>query len=183
MNIDFSKQVFAFELDDVLYPKRDYMLQVYYLFAQFLDFSEGSSEATTRTAFMKDCYDKQGEESVFEECQKAFGFPASYKENFERLRCNAQLPLPLLLLEHSQEQLLALFQAEKQVVILTKGNPVMQLNKMKHLDWGLLNAYKHLVKVYFVDELTFRSLESIPYIAQDLHVDVSQIQVITNLGR
>lgn len=179
--MDMDKQAFAFELDDVLYPKRDYLLQVYYLFAQFLDFTEGSAQAAAITAFMKNCYEEQGESAVFSATQQAFGFKDNYKENFDRLLCNAQLPLKLLLLADRKKQLLQLFEAGKKVVILTKGNPVMQLNKLKQLDWDLLDAYKQLIKVYFVDELIFRSIESIAYIAQDLQIEASQIEVIDTL--
>ncbi|RYY34080.1 MAG: haloacid dehalogenase, partial [Sphingobacteriaceae bacterium] len=32
-DIDPRKQAFVFELDNVLYPEKDYLFQVYYLFA------------------------------------------------------------------------------------------------------------------------------------------------------
>lgn len=35
-----DKQIVIFELDNVLYPEKDYLLQVYYLFAQFIEYSE-----------------------------------------------------------------------------------------------------------------------------------------------
>ena len=35
-----TKQAFVFGLDDVLYPVKDYQLQVYYLFAQFIEYGE-----------------------------------------------------------------------------------------------------------------------------------------------
>ena len=39
-DIDARKKAFVFELDNVLYPEKDYLLQVYYLFASFLEYSE-----------------------------------------------------------------------------------------------------------------------------------------------
>ena len=35
--IDPRKDAFIFELDDVLYPEKDYLYQIYYLFTAFLE--------------------------------------------------------------------------------------------------------------------------------------------------
>ena len=35
-DIDNRKTAFIFELDNVLYPEKDYLFQVYYLFARFI---------------------------------------------------------------------------------------------------------------------------------------------------
>jgi len=35
-DIDKRKKAFIFELDNVLYPEKDYLYQVYYLFASML---------------------------------------------------------------------------------------------------------------------------------------------------
>jgi len=48
-----------------------------------------------------------------------------------------------------------------------KGNPLMQLNKIKHMEWGPLASK---LKVYFVDELKFRNLEPLDYIAEELQI-------------
>ena len=39
-DIDPAKKAFVFELDNVVFPAKDYDLQVYYLFASFLEFQE-----------------------------------------------------------------------------------------------------------------------------------------------
>ncbi|MEJ5052826.1 hypothetical protein [Sphingobacterium sp. MYb382] len=43
--VAFDKSVYVFEIDDILFPKRDYLLQVYYLFANFIEYTEGKSIA------------------------------------------------------------------------------------------------------------------------------------------
>lgn len=177
-DIPVDKTVYCFELDDVLYPKRDYLLQVYYLFAHFVAFSEGLSSTEEMTEFMKNTYMHQGEERVFPLLKETFGVKSTYEENFWRLQTNAQLPLKLLLFDETEKILLSLQQSKKKITILTKGNPAEQLNKLKHIDWGKFETYKNLLRVYFIDELKFRGIDPIDYIAQDYEVPVSQIHVI-----
>lgn len=176
--IPLDKVVYCFELDDVLYPKKDYLLQVYYLFANFVAFTEGIPLAEEMTEFMKNTYTHQGEEQVFPLTKETFGLKDSHAESFQRLQANAQLPLKLLLFAEVERLLLSLYQNGKKITILTKGNPVEQLNKLKHMDWGAFEGYKNLLKVYFIDELQFRNIDPIAYIAQDFGVSTPQIYVI-----
>jgi hypothetical protein len=101
-----------------------------------------------------------------------------YEENFKRLQANAQLPLKLLLFSEVENLLLSLQQDGKKIAILTKGNPVEQLNKLKYMDWGKFEMYKNFLKVYFIDELRFRNIDPITYIAKDFGVSDSEIHVI-----
>lgn len=173
-----DKAVYCFELDEVIFPKQDYLLQVYYLFANFVAFTEGLSTAEDMTAFMKNTYIHQGEEKVFALAKDTFGLQDSYAENFKRLQANAQLPLKLLLFAEAERLLLSLHQNGKKITILTKGNPVEQLNKLKHIDWGEFTAYKNSLKVYFVDELKFRDVDPVEFIARDFGVPTSEVFVV-----
>lgn len=162
-----DKKVFIFELDDVIYPKRDYLLQVYYLFANFLEFTETFPPQADLVTFFKNHLDSQGEDMIFEHAAEVFHFDLKYKEHFERLFVNAVLPVKLLMKDGIPELLTAIVNSDKQICILTKGNPLMQLNKIKHMEWGPLASK---LKVYFVDELKFRNLEPLDYIAEELQI-------------
>jgi len=39
-DIDKRKKAFIFELDNVIYPEKDYLYQVYYIFASLLEYTE-----------------------------------------------------------------------------------------------------------------------------------------------
>lgn len=162
-----DKSVFIFELDEVIYPKRDYLLQVYYLFSNFLEFTETFPPQADLVAFFKNHLDNQGEEMIFEHAAAAFQFDLKYKEHFERLFVHAALPVKLLMKDGVNELLTAIVSADKHICILTKGNPLMQLNKIKHIAWGPLASK---LKVYFVDELQFRNLDTLDYIAEELQI-------------
>jgi len=170
--IPLTKKIYLFELDDVLYAKQDYLLQIYYLFAQFVDFSESTDIATDLVKYMREIFLEKGEREVFEHTQASFKFTTNYQENFDRLMVNGQLPLKLLLYTEIKLLFASIIENGGQIAILTKGNPALQLNKLKHIDW---QGFDTSIKVYFVDELHFRNLEPFTYIASENNLDTSDL--------
>ena len=148
--LDPSKKAFVFELDNVLFPEKDYLLQVYYLFANFLEYLEGYPSANDLTQFMKKVYENHGEEQIFDKAKEVFGFDEKYRENFSRLHGEAKLPLKLLLFQNALSLLQDIVVDRKELFIVTGGNPIMQLNKIRQTDWNGLEKY---LRVYFADEL------------------------------
>lgn len=163
-DIDKDKKAVIFGLDDVLFPKRDYLLQVYYLFANLLEYTETVPPATDLTAFMKTAYEHHGETGLFDRAVDAFGIDQQYREKFDRLHGAAKLPLKLLLYQPMFNLMQELKDAGKQLFILTPGNPITQLNKLKHLEW---NGLDRSLKVYFEEELTAKQLHPLDFILQD----------------
>lgn len=170
-----EKKVYVFELDDVLFPKKDYLLQVYYLFANFIEFTETFPPQADLVNFMKNHLENQGEESLFEHAQSTFGFDMKYKEHFERLHVNAVLPLKLNLFDHIVTLFAQLSAEGKGICVLTKGNPLEQLNKVKFVDWG---EFSNRVKIYFRDELAFRQINPTQFLAEEFAVDTAAIQFV-----
>jgi|SRR5690606_23513255 len=179
MNFSFDKSVYVFEIDDVLYPKRDYLLQVYYLFANFAEYTEGRPLSKEMVAFMKEVLESAGESAVLPQTITHFGLNDAYLENFERLKTNGHLPLKLILKDDIKTLLLSLFEKGKKVGILTDGNPVEQLNKLKHIDWQEVSEFLPSLKVFFIRELEFRDFKPIDYLVGEYHVSADDIQVIT----
>ncbi|QBQ42413.1 hypothetical protein [Sphingobacterium psychroaquaticum] len=179
-SIPLDKVLYLFEVDDILFPKRDYLLQVYYLFANFVEFTEGQAIAKEVVDFMKARYEEEGEAAVLPKTRAHFNLGESYVGNFERLKANAQLPLRLYIPEDSKEMFRTLLEAGKNIALLTRGNPVEQLNKLKHIDWQELDQLRGQLKIYFTDELLFRGIEPIAYIAEEYGIraeDVLEAQV------
>ncbi len=148
-DLDSRKKAFVFELDDVLFPKQDYLLQVYYLFAAFLEHTEQLDSKTT-LALMKETYEAQGEDAVFTGIKTALNLDEKYRENFERLLKIARLPLKLLLYKQMLELLQQIVVDRKQLFILTNGNPEQQLNKIRQTEWNGLENY---LICYFAEEI------------------------------
>jgi FMN phosphatase YigB (HAD superfamily) len=138
-----------FELDDVLYPQKDYLLQVYYLFSNFLEFTEGHPKASELSEFFKISFGFHGSQGIFEKAQEAFGIDRKYKDNFERLHTVARLPLKLLLFQNMLKLMQELVIDRKSLFIVTNGDPEQQLNKIKQVEWNGLEKY---LTVYFANE-------------------------------
>lgn len=148
-DLDPRKKAFVFELDDVLFPKQDYLLQVYYLFAAFLEHTEQLNSKEI-LALMKETYETQGENAVFNTIKTAFKLDEKYRENFDRLLKIAHLPLKLLLYKQMLELLQQIVVDRKQIFILTNGNPEQQLNKIRQTEWNGLEKY---LTCYFAEEI------------------------------
>ncbi len=148
-DLDERKKAFILELDDVIYPERDYLLQVYYLFANFIEFSEGAPSARDLVEFMKTAYDHHGDPGMFERVHDAFAVDKKYHENFERLYYTARLPLKLLMFDKILKLLQEIIVDRKQIFIVTNGPAAVQLNKITQTEWNGLEKYVH---VYYAEE-------------------------------
>ncbi len=154
MSLTFEKinkqaKAYIFELDQVLIPQKDYDLQVFYLFSQFMEYVEPSINAKILLEAMTERYKDHENEGMFESISKQFNLKPVYEENFDLLFTKAQLPLKLLLYKQSLAFLNFLNEQQKQIFILTMGNPVVQLNKIKQTEW---HGLEKVLKVYFCDE-------------------------------
>lgn len=144
-----SKETFVFGLDNVIYPVKDYHLQIYYLFSGFMEYTE-MMNAKSLLDFMQLTYATEGETGIFEKTARAFNIDFKYKENFDRLFETAMLPLKLLPYQQVLTFLQAIVTERKPVYLLAPGDPQVQLNKIKQLEWYGLETY---LKVYFTDEI------------------------------
>ncbi len=148
-DINPDKKAFIFELDDVLYPERDYMLQVYYLFANFIEFTETVPSSKELTEFLKTSYDHHGSTALFNKASELFGIDKKYDENFRKLHYTARLPVKLLLFAQMLTLLQEIVVDRKKIFLVTNGNPEVQLNKIKQMEWNGLENY---LTVYFSEE-------------------------------
>lgn len=155
-----SKKAFIFAFDDVLYPKKDYLLQVYYLFSEFLTYSELLNSAEILN-FMKDEFEKNGNEQIFEKTAEKFNIPSKYNDNFNILHQTARLPLKLLLYQQILNLLQELVVERKEIFLVLDGEPQEQLNKVKQTEWHGLERY---LKLYFVKEY-----ETMAECVKDIH--------------
>ncbi|MFZ4863857.1 HAD family hydrolase [Sphingobacterium sp. Mn56C] len=177
-SLDKTGKLYVFGLDDVLFPRKDFILQVYYLFASFYEFTEQSVTAKDMLSTMKKVYEHHGEDAVFPALQALYQIDDKYKENFERLQANAALPLPLLIYPKLEELLAELRSQGKAIAILADGNPVEQLNKIRFIDWGINQDLRKEIKLFFKEELAFRDLEVLPYLAELYQIETKDIVLV-----
>lgn len=151
-----DNEAFIFGFDNVIYPEKDYLLQVYYLFSEFIEYA-AQVEAKQILAFMQVEFIQNGAQHMFQKTASQFNIPTKYLENFDKLHENARLPLKLLM----YKQVLALMQeivvGRKQMFVLMEGNALQQINKLKQVEWNGLEQY---LKIYFVEESVGQTVES-----------------------
>jgi len=144
-----DNDAFFFELDNVLYPEKDYLLQVYYLFAQFIEYGE-QIDAQGIIRFMESTYVKEGEAAIFEKTSAQFNLDSKYSINFNLLQQNARLPLKLLLFAPVLKFMQQIIAADKKLFLVTAGDPLKQLNKIRQIEW---NGVEQYLTVYFAEEI------------------------------
>jgi FMN phosphatase YigB (HAD superfamily) len=147
-DIDKRKTAFIFELDNVLYPEKDYLYQVYYLFAHLMEYTE-LLDAKAMISLMTETYEAKGKYAVFEAVKAKFGINPKYQYNFENLVATAKLPLKLLLYKNMLDLLQEIVIDRKKIFIVTNGSPIQQLNKIKQMEWHGLEDY---LTCYFAEE-------------------------------
>jgi FMN phosphatase YigB (HAD superfamily) len=147
-DIDQRKKAFIFELDNVLYPEKDYLYQVYYLFANLLEYTELNNAAST-TDLMVNTYIEKGEGEVFNQLVAKLHVDDKYRKNLEILQLTARLPLKLLLYKNMLSFMQDVVLDRKKLFIVTNGEPQQQLNKIRQIEWHGLEPY---LTCYFANE-------------------------------
>ncbi|GGH07369.1 HAD family hydrolase [Mucilaginibacter phyllosphaerae] len=147
-DIDPRKKAFIFELDDVLYPAKDYYYQVYYLFANLLEYTELNSAAQT-TELMINTYNTKGNAEVYNELVAKLKIDEKYRDKLEIMLLTARLPLKLLLYQNMLNFMQEVVTDRKKLFIVTNGNPQLQLNKLRQVEWHGLQPY---LTCYFTEE-------------------------------
>lgn len=172
-----DKKAVFLGLDDVLYPEKDYLLQVYYLFAEFLAYTE-QLDAAKIISFMQAYYEKNGSINIFAKTAEAFYIPLKYEHNFSLLHQTARLPLKLLLYQNVLLFLQELVRTNKEIFLLVDGDPAQQLNKIKQFEWNGLEKY---LKLYFIEEFEPKpSFASVNFIMEQHHLKLSDLLLVGN---
>ena len=148
-DINPKKTAFIFELDNVLYPEKDYLFQVYYLFAGYLEYLD-LIDAKEATDLMVDTFNNQGKEAVFAAVKEKYCLKDNYQLHFNFLMDTANVPLKLLLYQNMLALMQDIVVDRKKLFIVTNGNPAQQLNKIKHTEWHGLEKF---LICYFADEV------------------------------
>ena len=170
-----DKRAVIFGLDNVLYPEKDYLLQVYYLFSEFISYQE-QIDAKQVLTYMQNEFSLYGEENIFEKTAEKFNIPTKYSSNFILLHETARLPLKLLLYKQILSFLQELVIERINIFLLVDGKPAIQINKIKQLEWHGLEQY---LKVYFTEEFENKpSTKSLDFIIKEHQLTKREILIV-----
>lgn len=166
-----NKKALIITLDDALYPKKDYLLQVYYLFSEFMAYTE-HLDAKAIVEFMSEEYKTHGEQDLFKKTASKFNIPEKYEQNFNLLFETARLPLKLLLFQKVLGLLQEAVVNRRSIFILVEGNPAEALNKIKQIEWNGLEQY---LKLYFTAEYNGSVAETIAHLLKEQSVEKDEV--------
>lgn len=144
-----KKKVFVFDLDNTLYPEKDYLYQVYYMIGQFIEYHE-TFDHEIITKYLINEFENKGRSHIFDKLIEQFSLKKEYVDNCIRLLRTARLPLKLLLYKEAEWMLNELKEKQKYIFILTNGEPEQQYNKITQIEWNGLQ--KH-IKCYYANEI------------------------------
>lgn len=143
------KKAFVFDLDNTLYPEKDYLYQVYYMVGQFIEYQE-TFDHQIITKYLINEFENNGRAHVFDKLIEKFNLKKEYVDNCIRLLRTARLPLKLLLFKEAEWMLNKLVEHKKQIFILTNGTTDQQYNKITQIEWNGLQ--KHII-CYYANEI------------------------------
>lgn len=142
-------KAYIFDLDNTIYPEKDYLYQVYYLIGKYIEEKEKASSKEI-TEFLVYQFEKSGRKNLLNKLLDKFSLPESYMEDMLEIMRTAKLPLKLHMFKPVFELMQELVSNKLKIYILTNGNPGQQLNKIKHIEWlGLEDQ----VTCYFANEI------------------------------
>ncbi len=144
-----KKKAFVFDLDNTLYPEKDYLYQIYYMVGQFIEYQE-TFDHQIITKYLIDEFEKNGRAHIFDKLIEQFNLKKEYVDNCIRLLRTARLPLKLLLYKEAEWMLNELKEKQKFIFILTNGAPEQQYNKITQIEWNGLQ--KHIM-CYYANEI------------------------------
>ncbi|MNK55033.1 hypothetical protein D3C87_740330 [compost metagenome] len=166
-----NKKALIITLDDALYPKKDYLLQVYYLFSEFMAYSE-QIDAKAIVDFMSREYAENGERNIFAKTAAQFSIPEKYEQNFTLLFETARLPLKLLLFQNVLALLQEVVGDERSIFILAEGNPAEAINKIKQIEW---NGLEQHLKLYFTAEYHNSANDAIADLLKEQSIETDEV--------
>ena len=166
-----NKKAVIITLDDALFPAKDYLLQVYYLFSEFMAYSE-QLDSKAIIEFMSKVYVEEGMSNIFEKTADKFQIPEKYQQNFTLLHETARLPLKLLLFQNVLSLLQEVVVERKQLFLLAEGNPATAINKIKQIEWHSLQEY---LKVYFTVEYNGSADETVKQLLKDENLKKEEV--------
>jgi len=138
----------------------------------------GLIDAKNTTDLMVDTYIAEGKAFVFDRIKEKLNVDEKYRQNLDQLLIDAKLPLKLLLFKNMLSLLQDIVIDRKKIFIVTNGNPLQQLNKIKQTEWHGLEKY---LIVWFANEIAPKpEPDVIDYLIKEHNLQRREILIIEN---
>jgi phosphoglycolate phosphatase-like HAD superfamily hydrolase len=138
---------FIFDLDNTLYDEIDYLFQGYKKISEYVEVRYKISSVIVEK-FMILEFINNGRQNLFDVVLRHFNLPKHEIENFLQIIRTISIFPKIKLRKTYYTYLKKLNSYNKNLFILTNGNPLQQSNKIKCIDWEGIDKY---IKVYFAN--------------------------------
>jgi HAD superfamily hydrolase (TIGR01549 family) len=131
--LDFP--LFIFDLDNTIYNEEDYLFQAYSEIAErFAGITTGKSKQRLLKTIMS-IYRKDGRVKLFDRFLERAGLDETYLSECLEILRNFTPAKRIKIYRKTEKVLRMLVKRNKQIFVLTNGNPAQQRNKIKSVDW------------------------------------------------
>jgi FMN phosphatase YigB (HAD superfamily) len=169
--------LFIFDLDDTLYPEKDYLFKAYDQIGFVLS-RNLNLDSFAISAFLKNTFLLEGREKLFDKFLKKYEKDPKYLSVMIETLRQTVIPEKINLYPMMYELLSEIIKLNKKVFVLTNGNPGQQRNKVKSINWFNLDS---AIKFIYANEYEPKpSSFSVKMILSLEKVEISKVIFIGN---
>jgi|WetSurMetagenome_2_1015567.scaffolds.fasta_scaffold45640_1 HAD superfamily hydrolase (TIGR01549 family) len=137
---DFYKySLFIFDLDNTIYNEEDYLFQAYKAISQKLGGLTNRHNKNDLFASMMEIYRKEGREKLFDKFLAGSEIDSGYIAVCLKILRSFNPEKRIEINPKMEKILRSLVEKQKQIFVLTNGNPEQQRNKIRNILWNGLD--------------------------------------------
>lgn len=137
---DFYKySLFIFDLDNTIYNEEDYLFQAYKAISQKLGGLTNRHNKNDLFTLMMEIYRKEGREKLFDKFLAGAGIDSGYLAVCLKILRSFNPEKRIEINPKMEKIMRSLVEKQKQIFVLTNGNPEQQRNKIRNILWNGLD--------------------------------------------
>jgi HAD superfamily hydrolase (TIGR01549 family) len=131
----YKYSLFIFDLDNTIYNEEDYLFQAYKAISQKLEEFTNRHNKNDLFVLIMDIYRKKGREKLFDKFLAGSGLDSGYLPVCLKILRTFKPDKQIEINPKMEKILWSLLEKQKQIFVLTNGNPDQQRNKIRNIQW------------------------------------------------
>jgi HAD superfamily hydrolase (TIGR01549 family) len=131
----YKYSLFIFDLDNTIYNEEDYLFQAYKAISQKLEEFTNRHNKNDLFVLIMDIYRKKGREKLFDKFLAGSGLDSGYLPVCLKILRTFNPDKQIEINPKMEKILWSLLEKQKQIFVLTNGNPDQQRNKIRNIQW------------------------------------------------
>ena len=132
--IIFNYNYFLIDLDDTLYPEKNYLYPAYLEISKYIN-KKYKFKISHINKFLIDEFEISGRKNLFDKLNSKFEIPTIEFNIYLKILRNLKLKNKIRLFDKSYQLLEKIIKHNKNFIIVTNGNVKQQRNKVSLIDW------------------------------------------------